>query len=141
MRLIAGKQMMAGLFLYGIHYWLIKTEPGYCTTHFRNYFGDFLALIVFIPVIINVQLFLGIRKLALVTVTDVLFFTLVFSIWFEVIAPRYFVKCTGDIIDACAYFIGGSILYLSQFRAYPQIIPRLAQPNKRNRKTSLTTRH
>ena len=101
--------------MYGIHRYLIGISEFYKTSAFRVFFGDFLALIVCIPIFATSQKFFGLRKKQKIYFTEVLSYSLMFSLYFEVIGPKYNTTFTRDLWDVVAYFLGASVLYLSTF--------------------------
>ena len=60
--IIALPQFIIGIFLYAIHFILVRVYQPYNHTIFRNYFADVLALIVCIPIFVNSQRLFHIRK-------------------------------------------------------------------------------
>ena len=104
-----------GAFFYLIHLLLRKFVPSYGGTIFRNYLADFLALIVVMPIIVNFQIFLNSRKLFFVTKKEVLGYSCLYCIVFEIISPFILNRGTSCLVDGVAYFLGGLILYFSQY--------------------------
>jgi glycopeptide antibiotics resistance protein len=80
----------------------------------RNYFGDFLALIVCVPLFINIEIMVGVRKSEKIKLSEIIFFFCVFSVLYEVICPYLLQRMTSDIFDVLFYALGGVILYFSQ---------------------------
>jgi len=113
-KFIAIPQMLIGIFLYGIHFLLKENFHQYNFTPFRWYFGDTLALIVSIPLFVNLQIIFMNRQYLFIGFNEIIFWWLLFSIYYEIIMPQKFEKITGDPIDVLAYAIGGCLLYFSQ---------------------------
>ncbi len=105
---------IAGL-LYFVHFCLSKNSDNYKYTFLRNYLGDFLALIVVIPFIVNIEILLKCRIKKFITFKEILSFALLYSLVYEVIAPFLFQKGTASFLDCIAYFLGGFCLYFSQY--------------------------
>jgi hypothetical protein len=107
-------QMCIGICLYIIHYTLRELLSAYNKTPMRWYFGDILALIVCIPIIINFQIIFKIRRKYYITLVDILIYFILFAFYFEIIGPIYKNNLTSDPVDIIAYLIGGILLYYSQ---------------------------
>jgi hypothetical protein len=121
-KFIAIPQMCLGIFLYTIHYSLRELLPIYNKSPIRWYFGDFLALIVCIPIFVNAQIFFKIRKKYYITIVDVIMYFLLFTVYCEIIMPNYKKNMTGDPLDVIAYFFGGILLYFSQKYSFEEKI-------------------
>ena len=106
---------MVGSICYGIHRFLIGISEFYRTSAFRGFFGDFLALIVCIPIFATSQKFFGLRKKQKIYFAEVLSYSVMFSLYFEIIGPKYNTTFTRDFWDVVAYFLGALVLYLSTF--------------------------
>jgi hypothetical protein len=122
LKFICLPQFDIGGIFYIIHVLLRKFDNNYCGTFFRNYFGDFLALIIVIPLLINIQLILNVRKMMFVTIKEILFYAFLFSLVFEVISPLLLKRGTSCFYDCIAYFLGGFLLYFSQYITEEKII-------------------
>jgi predicted neutral ceramidase superfamily lipid hydrolase len=106
-------QMIVGSLFYLIHYLLKLFVYKYNFTMIRNYFADYLTLIVCVPIFVNIQLLCGIKRKKYITIFDIILFFLIFSIYGEIILPKYNKDITGDYFDIIAYGIGGIVLYIS----------------------------
>ena len=106
--------MYIGLILYLLHYAFRTFSDDYKTTFLRNYSGDFLALIVCVPLFTNIQILFGVRKSEKIKLKEIIFFFILFSLLFEIICPYILNKMTSDIFDVVFYALGGTILYFSQ---------------------------
>ena len=115
MKLICLPQFDFAGFAYIIHYGLRTFSKNYQGTFLRNYLGDFLALIVILPFLVNVQLYLNCRNKTYITFKEIAFYSALFSAVFEVISPFIFKKGTACFGDCVAYFLGGICLYFSQY--------------------------
>ena len=114
MKLIAIPQMLVASLFYCIHYCLRIFIVEYNYTIIRCHIADFLALIVCIPIFVNSQILFRIRKKEYITIIDIIIYFIIFSLYFEIIGPKYINNFTGDVFDIIAYGIGGLILYVSQ---------------------------
>jgi hypothetical protein len=110
--LIGKNSLISGSFLYLVHFNLSKLWAFYNTTVFRWYFGDYLALVVCIPLIINIQVYFGFRQKCCIKIIEIFIYFIIFSISFEIILPIILKKTTSDVIDIIAYAFGGMVLYL-----------------------------
>jgi len=106
--------MFIGIVLYLIHYCFRCYSFDYQAIHFRNYFADFLALIVCVPLFVNIQIFFKVRNSEKIKFSEIAFFFCVFSVLYEVICPYLLNKMTADIVNVLYYALGGIVLYLSQ---------------------------
>jgi hypothetical protein len=111
--MFAEKQLVIGVVLFYIHHFLSKYSSSYPKTPFRWYIGDLLSLIVCVPIFVNIQIALKIRTNKTNATGDIIFYTILFSIYYEIILPKKSNLFTGDIIDIACYFVSGMILYLS----------------------------
>ena len=111
---VALYQMVIGMVFYLLHYCLKSYSNGYQTTYLRNYFGDFLALIVCVPLFINIQIIFRVRKSGKIKLSEIVFFFCVFSILYEIICPYILNRMTADIFDVLFYALGGIVLFISQ---------------------------
>jgi len=102
--------------------------PEYNFTFIRWYIADVLALIVCIPIFVNAQIIFRVRKKEYITIIDIIIYFILFSIYFEIIGPKYLKNLTGDVFDIITYGIGGLILYFSQ----PIIIKKIKYRRKSN---------
>ena len=114
MKFIAIPQLLVASLLYWIHYFFRIMVPEYNFTFIRWYIVDVLALIVCIPIFVNAQIIFRVRKKEYLTIIDIIVYFLLFSMYFEIIGPKYLKNLTGDVFDIIAYGIGGLILYFSQ---------------------------
>ena len=114
MKFIAIPQMIIALIFYCIHYLLRIFIIEYNFTIIRWHIASVLALIVCIPIFVNSQIIFRIRKTNYITIVDIIIYFILFSLYFEIIGPKYIKNFTGDIIDIVGYGIGGIILYFSQ---------------------------
>jgi len=111
---VALYQMLIGMILYSGHYFLKNHSTAYKTTYIRNYLGDFLALIVCVPLFVNIQIMFKVRGSEKIRLYEITFFFCVFSILYEVICPYLLNRMTSDIFDVLFYGLGGVVLYFSQ---------------------------
>lgn len=101
--------------LYIVHYGLRVFSQNYQGTFFRNCLGDFLTLPVVLPILVNVQILLKCRKRLHITFIEILFYTILFSFVFEFFSPVLLNRGTASVFDCVAYFLGGTVLYFSQY--------------------------
>lgn len=113
-RFVALPQMTVASFLYLLHRFCFYKYDFYKHCIFRFYFGDFLALIVCVPIFVNSQILFKIRKPVKIKKIEVFLYALLFSLYFEIIGPIFLKNFTSDIFDCVAYFAGGMVLYFSQ---------------------------
>jgi uncharacterized protein YybS (DUF2232 family) len=106
-------QMVTGLLFYLIHFLLKKYVYGYNFTVIRNHFADYLTLIVCVPVFVHIQILFGRKRKKYITAFDIILYFLIFSIYGEIVLPKYRKNITGDYLDIIAYAVGGIVLYLS----------------------------
>ena len=88
--------------------------PLYNISFFRGIIADFLAPIVCIPIFATSQNFFGLRKGNKIYFLEMILYCILFSVYFEIIGPKFIKTFTSDIFDVIAYFIGGVVLYFSQ---------------------------
>ena len=100
--------------LYWLHRFLIYVIPYYKFCFFRGIIADFLAPIVCIPIFATSQKFFGLRKGNKIYFIEIILYCVLFSVYFEIIGPKFIKTFTSDIFDVIAYFIGGVVLYFSQ---------------------------
>jgi len=111
---IALYQMSIGIILYSLHYLAKIYVDDYQISYMRFYFGDILALIVCVPLFINIGILFGVRKSVEIKLYEIIFFWCIFSILYEIICPYCLDKMTADILDVISYAFGGMVLYFSQ---------------------------
>jgi len=111
---VALYQMFLGMMLYSVHYFLKNYSIDYQKTNIRNYLGNFLALIVCVPLFVNIQIMFKVRKSKKIKFSEIAFFFCVFSVLYEVICPYFLNRMTADIVDVLFYALGGIVLYFSQ---------------------------
>ena len=107
-------QLVIGSILYCFHRFALFI-PSYKISFFRGFFPDFLALIVCIPIFASSQKIFRLRRKNKIYFFEMLGYVLLFSLYFEIIGPKYIKTFTGDIWDIIAYFLGGLTLYLSNY--------------------------
>lgn len=105
---------LAGMF-YIVHFGLRTFSINYNGSFLRNHFADFLALIVILPIIVNIEHILDCRKTKYISLKEIVLYAILFSIVFEIISPYFIHKGTACIIDCFCYLIGGTVLYYSQY--------------------------
>ena len=106
--------MLIGMLLYLVHFLLKNYSKEYQMTHIRNYFGDFLALIVCVPLFVNIQIIFKVRNSTKIKLSEIAFFFCIFSVLYEFICPYFLNRMTADIMDVLFYALGGIVLYFSQ---------------------------
>ena len=111
---LALPQMFVGIIFYIIHYILRNTLFMYNFLLIRHYIADYLALIVSIPVFINIQVLFNVRKIPYIKFYEIIFYFLLISIVYEIICPFILNRGTFDPIDFLFYGLGGIVLYFSQ---------------------------
>jgi len=111
--IIALPQMSLGAALYLLHRVLDYCIEQYKYTVFRWYFADTLALIVCVPLFVNIEICF-IQREHYISITDILMFFVWFVIKFEILLPMERESATRDLFDIVAYAVGGCILYCSQ---------------------------
>jgi hypothetical protein len=80
---------------------------------FRKYFGDVLALPVYLPLSYYLAWRLGlIMDDFQIKITHILGAVIIFSLLFEGLLPFIDATSTRDPIDILAYFAGGLVLYI-----------------------------
>ena len=107
-------QLFIGSILYWIHRFFL-IFPVYNKSFFRGFFPDYLALVVCIPIFTTSQKWFRLRRKNKIYFFEMLGYVLLFSIYFEIIGPKYIKTFTGDYLDILAYFLGGITLYLSNY--------------------------
>lgn len=112
---VAVFQMTVASCLYWLHRFLIVKSEFYSHCVFRFYIADFLALIVCVPIFVNSQILFQVRRPTCICLGEIIFYAILFSLYFEIIGPKFFMHFTSDVFDCLAYFAGGAILYFSQF--------------------------
>jgi len=111
---VALYQMFIGMILYSGHYFLKNYSNDYKTTYIRNHLGDFLALIVCVPLFVNIQIIFNVRDSTKIRFSEIAFFFCIFSVLYELICPYLLHRMTADIVDVVYYALGGIMLYFSQ---------------------------
>lgn len=106
--------LLASLF-YSIHFYFSRFIPEYEGTFCRFYLGDFLALPVVVPILINVPIKLGYSRRKYVHFHEIVLLGIIFSLVFEWLSPCMLYRGTSDVYDVLAYFVGGFLLYFSQY--------------------------
>jgi len=113
-KIAAFPQMAAGIVFYSIHRVLRICVFSYNFTLISYHIADFLALIVCVPLFVNIQILLKIRDTYYITLTDILVYFLWFTVIFEFFGPFVLKMGTHDPIDIVCYALGGLVLYVSQ---------------------------
>lgn len=106
-------QCLLGSFFYWMHRFFIYISTAYRHSFFRGFFPDYLALIVCIPIFATTQKWFSLRKKNKVYFVEIILYWGLFSIYFEIIGPKYVTSFTSDYLDVVAYLLGGLTLYLS----------------------------
>lgn len=109
-RLLYVRFFLVAISLYLVHFLLRRYVSEYSASIIRGYVGDFLALPVIVPIMMNVEILLGVRDRSRITYSEVAFYLILFSIVFEWYAPVILKRGTSDSIDIIAYFLGGCLL-------------------------------
>lgn len=117
---VAILQMTVASCIYWLHRFLIGKSEFYSHCVFRFYIADFLALIVCVPIFVNSQILFRIRRPTDINLDEIIFYAMLFSLYFEILGPKFFIHFTSDVFDCLAYFMGGAILYFSQFLRRPK---------------------
>ena len=105
-----------GLFLaacgiYAVNRWAIK--PLAPTGFFACWFADFLLIPCAAPVALWIERKVGIRRSDCPpTATELVFLLVLWSVLFEVIAPRFLARATADWRDVAAYAAGAALAWL-----------------------------
>lgn len=80
----------------------------------NNYVNDFLI----IPIVLTVCLFILQKsrndKSFQISLGVVLYICVLYSILFEFILPKYYVRYTADVLDVVLYFAGGFVFFVLQ---------------------------
>jgi hypothetical protein len=105
--------MFMGIIIYSIHYIISRIFDSYNLLPVRWYIGDFLALIVCVPLFVNLQIILGLKKNKTLTF-EIIFYFIIFTLLYEIILPLKNNKLTADLYDCIAYALGGLFLYITQ---------------------------
>ncbi len=114
MKYVALPEMFTGMGLYVVHFVLKETSKVYNATILRGYFSDVLALIVCIPIFINIQILFGTRRVYRVHFWEIGLYLLIFSLVYEYLYPKIWDESTADLYDVVAYALGGIILWAFQ---------------------------
>jgi hypothetical protein len=114
MKYVALPEMFTGMGLYGVHFVLRETSKAYNGTILRGYFSDVLALIVCVPIFINIQILFGTRRVYRIHLWEIGLYLLIFSFVYEYLYPMIWDKSTADLYDVVAYALGGIILWAFQ---------------------------
>lgn len=114
MKFVALPEMFIGMGLYGFHFFLRETSEMYNATVFRGYFSDVLALIVCVPIFVNIQILFRTRKKFKIHLWEIGLYLIIFSVVYEYLYPKVWYKSTADIYDVVAYALGGVILWALQ---------------------------
>ncbi len=97
--------------LYAANRWLIK--PLVPDGFFGWWFSDVLLIPCAVPVLLWLERRTGIRRTDVPpTVAEIAFVLVLWSILFEVIAPRFIARATGDWMDVAAYTAGAVVAAL-----------------------------
>lgn len=97
--------------LYAANRWLIKPVAPH--GFFGWWFGDFLLIPCAVPVLLWFERRTGIRRTdAPPTFAEIAFVLVLWSVLFEVIAPRFIASATGDWMDVAAYTAGAVVAAL-----------------------------
>lgn len=110
MKYVALTEMFTGISLYVVHFVLKETSKAYNATILSGYFSDVLALIVCVPIFINIQILFQTRKVHKVHFWEIGLYWAIFSLTYEYIYPKIWDNCTADLYDIVAYALGGIIL-------------------------------
>ncbi|MBE2179790.1 MAG: hypothetical protein IAE97_04905 [Chthoniobacterales bacterium] len=102
---------LAACALYAANRWLIKpVAPG---GFFGSWFNDVLLIPCAVPVLLWLERRTGIRRTDVPpTVAEIAFVLVLWSVLFEVIAPRFAARATGDWLDVAAYTAGAVVAAL-----------------------------
>jgi hypothetical protein len=90
--------------LYAVNRWGIK--PHSHNAFFRGHFNDLFLIPCALPLILQLQQWVGLRKrITAPDWSEIVFHLVVWSVFFEVIGPHV-MKTTGDPMDVAAYAAG-----------------------------------
>ncbi len=94
--------------LYAVNRWVIKPlAPG---GFFGWWFNDLLLMPCALPILLWLQRRSGLRRTdAPPSAREIVFVLVLWSVLFEVVAPRFFSRSTGDWRDVAAYAAGALI--------------------------------
>jgi hypothetical protein len=113
LNLIAPTAIVIGGTLYLVHRVLIAFELAYHGWWIRGYVGDVLALVVCVPLFLSIQSIAGLRLPShSIKLIDIVLFWFIFSVFFEMVAPMFWIHQTADAWDVVAYALGGAILWI-----------------------------
>jgi hypothetical protein len=94
--------------LYATNRWVVK--PLAPDGFFAWWFNDLLLVPCAVPVLLWLQRRSGLRQTdAPPSAGEIVFILVLWSVLFEVVAPHFFLRATGDWWDVAAYGIGGLI--------------------------------
>jgi hypothetical protein len=111
--LVAPRTFVAAALLFASHRLLLVACPPYAATWFRGYFGDFLALMICVPFFASTQGWLRVRCPGYqLSAAEIAGYWLLFSLWFEGVAPLIWSHQTRDPGDVLAYGLGGIFLWV-----------------------------
>lgn len=84
---------------------------------FQNYWNDFVIIpLVSKAVLLILQSIHG--KHFVLRPVYILCICLYFSILFEIIFPKFYIRYTSDYMDVMMYFLGGILFYLLEYDTY-----------------------
>ncbi len=91
--------------LYALNRWLVK--PHVHSSFLRFHFNDLLLIPCALPPLLLLQRLLGLRQCdQSPSVSEILLYTTVWSLLFEVVGPHLVRRATGDLMDIVMYFCG-----------------------------------
>jgi hypothetical protein len=78
-----------------------------------SYFNDILLTPILLPIIIIIEILFKQRYWEVKpTMSEILFWVVVFSVFFEIIIPKFNPRSTGDYMDTLCYLAGGLLFWL-----------------------------
>ena len=97
---------VCGCLLYLLNRWGIQPETGFL----RNYFADILLMPCALPVLLQIQYWLGLRPgNSWPGCMEILLYLVFWSALFEWIGPALATRATGDRWDVAAYAAGAAL--------------------------------
>ena len=115
---------LAGISLYGLNRFVLKPLLPAGEQFFRGHFNDCLLVWVALPIFLATYRMIGIRKNDhFPKFGEVAFHVLMWSLFFEIIGPKWLHHGTGDLWDVIFYGMGGVAAWILWHWGDLELIP------------------
>lgn len=111
-RYLRDKIFLTSVALYAMNRWVVKPRLAPDEVFLRGYFNDLLVIPCALPPLLLLHRLIGVRKTdAPPTGGEVAMHLLIWSLFFEIVAPLVVASARADAWDVAAYCAGGLVFW------------------------------